>query len=402
MKWITVQPLNGGIALGIEKIFGAPKQIINNSIPNNDCYVYYCNVIRQMNVEEIKCNSNLSDLDTSKIEKNVDLVCYIPFCSGLSLLNTKSCFLGDDTYEKNQNITLLTEFILKEIKPKIAVFENSSNLITNLGSKIREKLIKTALENGYSVTFESVNLIDFGVPQKRKRCLVYFWKDNFAYIPKFKKKKPMKIDEYLSLIPESASLKDVFPFGKYYVKEDDFWKFIEEKYSPKSMWEFLINHSNSSSYSVLKFILENDYEDARKWLEKRNSSKLEKLVHAKTKKENNKNYWDDSPFVYSKGKYFPTLSTRQDRRLFYAFKKGNQIDERNLSIREFLHLMGMPHDYEYPRIEKRWIFIFQSCPVQFSEHLGKNAKMFLGNELEKTNSKVLIISQNRKIIEIIK
>ena len=59
--------------------------------------------------------------------------------------------------------------IIKEKKPRLALFENVPNLLSNKHLPVFIEYLRTMTELGYESTFNTLNAKDFGVPQNRLR-----------------------------------------------------------------------------------------------------------------------------------------------------------------------------------------------------------------------------------------
>lgn len=61
--------------------------------------------------------------------------------------------------------------IVKKIRPKMLIMENVEGILSMLGGKIVEKIIKDYDKIGYKITYKLLNAADYGVPQTRKRVI---------------------------------------------------------------------------------------------------------------------------------------------------------------------------------------------------------------------------------------
>jgi len=87
-------------------------------------------------------------------------------CQGFSVANRQTGFLD------NPKNFLVKEFIrvVKDKKPKVFVLENVPQIITVGNGKFIKEIINTL--NEYNISVKVLNAADYGVPQKRKRCIV--------------------------------------------------------------------------------------------------------------------------------------------------------------------------------------------------------------------------------------
>jgi DNA (cytosine-5)-methyltransferase 1 len=115
--------------------------------------------------------SDVADLDADKIaklkgRKRVDVLIGGPPCQGFSLAGRR---LPDDP--KNR---LFLEYvrIVKELKPKVVVFENVVGLMSMQGGLVLEAICEEFADAGYEIAYDVLNAADYGVPQARPRFIL--------------------------------------------------------------------------------------------------------------------------------------------------------------------------------------------------------------------------------------
>ena len=84
---------------------------------------------------------------------------------------------------------------LKELKPKIFVFENVPGLLTSGKGKYLREMRKLMKRAGYETDFRILNTVNFGVPQNRRRIILVGWskESKLKNYPEF----PTRSREYL-------------------------------------------------------------------------------------------------------------------------------------------------------------------------------------------------------------
>ena len=94
--------------------------------------------------------------------------------------------------------------LVKEICPKVFIFENVPGMLNHDGGKTWSIIRKTFEELGYKLFFRVLNSMDYGMPQDRKRLFVLGFKDKNASFsfPKGTKLKTTMFD-YLEPIVDS-------------------------------------------------------------------------------------------------------------------------------------------------------------------------------------------------------
>jgi len=98
-------------------------------------------------------------------DTKIDIIVGGPPCQGMSLSGPRKF---DDPRNK-----LYLSFIrlVDEIKPKAFVIENVPGLVRLFNGAIKDSIIEKFAKIGYTVKFDILNSVDFGVPQTRKRVV---------------------------------------------------------------------------------------------------------------------------------------------------------------------------------------------------------------------------------------
>lgn len=111
---------------------------------------------------------SISDLrnDLNILEGDIDIVVGGPPCQAYSTVGKR---LIDDPRGK-----LFQEYfrILKELKPKLFVFENVKGLLSMQGGTLIKQIISLFESIGYNVSYKLLNAADYGTPQIRERIII--------------------------------------------------------------------------------------------------------------------------------------------------------------------------------------------------------------------------------------
>ena len=86
-------------------------------------------------------------------------------------------------------------------------------------------------------------------------------------------------------------------------------------------------------------------------------------------------YWDDSPRFFDKS--FGTLMTKTIDHAVHP------EEDRFLNVREMMHLMGMPHDFEIDAV-KNIKHIAENVPVHTAKDWADEVKLFCQGKLKMT------------------
>ena len=260
---------------------------------------------------------------------NVDVVIATPPCQGMSVANLKK------NNELNRN-SLVIESIkkIKEIKPKIFVFENVSAFLKtacmDVDNNIKsiEQAINDNLSNNYVIMSRVINFKDYGSNSSRTRTLVIGVRNDFEDIispidlfPKKKKEKTLK--------DVIGKLKPLNNFGE--IDENDIYHFF--RLYPEHMREWI--HDLKEGESAF------DQKDDNKKPHTIIDGKI-KINAQKTGDKYKRQYWD---------KVAPCIHTRNDQ-----LASQNTIhpkDDRVFSIRELMNIMTIPKSFKWVDIDEK-------------------------------------------------
>merc|ERR1719186_1369791 len=111
---------------------------------------------------------------------------------------------------------------------------------------------------------------------------------------------------------------------------------------------------------------------------------IQYIEHCMNKKSQGKGYWDDSPRFYDK-----TFGTLMSKTMATAV---HPTEDRYLNVREMMHLMGLPHDFEIgdssdsiTNKKKKINHIAQNVPVNTAKDWADEVKLFCEGKLPLTD-----------------
>lgn len=137
---------------------------------NHSSVKMYCKDIKNFGIKDLN-----KDFGIKKGE--IDLIIGGPPCQAYSTVGKR---LIDDPRGK-----LFQEYyrVLKELSPKIFLFENVKGLLSMQKGELLETIISLFVSLGYKVKFKVLNSADYGVPQIRERVIIIGTKfnKNFMY-----------------------------------------------------------------------------------------------------------------------------------------------------------------------------------------------------------------------------
>jgi DNA (cytosine-5)-methyltransferase 1 len=165
------------------------------------------------NIDEKKWVNYIQDVDGKKY-KDIDLLVGGSPCQSFSLVGKRRGF-------SDERGNLFYEFvrILKEMKPKMFIFENVKGILSNDSGRTFEEIEKQLRSAGYEIKPQVLNARDYGIPQNRERLFVVGMRgDKNDFV--FPKKQQLKI--------KMADLLEDTPDAKYFLPEKGI-KFVTDK-----------------------------------------------------------------------------------------------------------------------------------------------------------------------------
>jgi len=367
LKYGIIQPLTGGVVFAAEQSFGKSAEYIlsypgleaaklnkDNDVIGMGNERHFLEYFKNNNTlpPYIQFNHGMFDvpnlLDVTithneeyknkkfkidSIYKNqLDLIAAVPVCSGLSAANTTDH--GKEDCAKNDNLKFLTEYTLKILKPKVYIFENAPQLYSPRGFAVRDILNKLAEENGYSLTYVKTDTKVHHNIQNRSRTFAIFWQwlNNEPMPPPIigtEYAPETSLINYLKQIPEWASQNEKIVHDD--IKTNPEFNFIKHKYGKN--WRPHVN-MRFKTFIVINGLTE------------------EFLKFAKSERKNREYQYCLDKLKIGKGfmdRYFFYLKDNKSPAVYHGntWSALHPEEDRRLTMREYMHLMGLPHDFEY-------------------------------------------------------
>ena len=172
-------------------------------------------------IEEDRWFTDIRFVNGKPFENQIDIFVGGSPCQSFSLMGKRKGL--DDTRG-----TLFYDYarLIKEIKPKVFIFENVPGMIVHDGGKTWETIKSVFASLDYDIHYKILDSSNYGVPQVRKRLFVVGFKGrkkrNFIFPPE----KPLTIEA------KDMLDKDVNP--KYYFKKKGFEFVTNPKYSGRA------------------------------------------------------------------------------------------------------------------------------------------------------------------------
>jgi len=425
IKWCAIQPLTGGMYLGTEKAVGCPAEFIlsypgvgdpifnkkTNELTGggNEYHLmtYLDKVGRRpeykifnrkmfqndddMNPEILNSRWTLNenkDLDYS----NMDLCVAVPVCSGLS---TATIGTQEAKDARNCNMVWISKYALRVIKPNIYIFENAPTFMGARGEYVRKQLETLAKETGYSIVYYRTDTQYHDNCQKRKRTFIIFFKKDYSPQMGFEHIETT-IKEYFNRIPDNI-YKNETELDLEFINCVNYFIISYLKHTYKDNWRNVVGSD------IFKFVIKNNLWnniiEYTKTCESKYKGRREYLYH----------FVEHFNFKTSQGKgvyhALPNLLTEDGKCPAVMFKMVQSClhyeKDRCLNIRELLHLMGHPHDYELqgnPYTE--YAKIGQNVPVRTAYWIVSEALRSYNKENDLEETKKIRFFDNIKQEEI--
>lgn len=185
MKYIDLFAGAGGLSLGLHKagltgVFAVERnkdafETLKYNLIDNKSHFEWPEWLDQKNWDILELLEKHS-LELSNLKGNVDLVVGGPPCQGFSMAGKRQ---NDDV--RNQLMHSYIE-IVRLVQPKFLFFENVQGFTVDFKGedtlKNYSNILLDELKNmGYKVEFQIITMSEFGVPQNRKRFILFASKD---------------------------------------------------------------------------------------------------------------------------------------------------------------------------------------------------------------------------------
>ena len=398
MNYIAHVPLAGGFALGNMNIIGKPPVAITSYTPfdaNDTLLVRYLDS-KDLGVPYYQLDKEMPDFE--HLFGKIDFVTAVPPCSALSQAAQRkagtrgTCEVNDWMYKSAHDI-------LGKMKPTVYAFENAPGLFTNMGEEVRRRLIEIGKMYGYSITFYKTNTLRHGIPQFRPRTFGIFYKGPNAVMLHYYNKQAPLLSEYLKQIPKKATLQTVYNNSETDISKWEITKYLKHLHGDK--WKEALSkyRSHLVSYDYLRRVnLLDDFLKFQKSLPDRSeivTRNLEHVIKNSAEGRNTRTGYRilgvDQEYVYA---VIGEMMARQ----------VHPTEERLINIREFMHLMGLPHDYELES-PKEYVKITQNVPVCTCEDITReiveiikgNRELYKDSVYMQDNTKEEVSNKSKKL-----
>ena len=310
---------------------------------------------------------------------SVDVVNTVCPCAGLSSLNTTA---SSDAAANDWMLTS-ANYVLGTIKPKVFWGENAPRLASKMGEPVVENLRSIGREFGYTFSLYKTKSLLHGLGQVRDRSFYFFWKGD--KIPKldFFRRKHERIEDTIRKVKMYHKDPMSVLANKKTPSKNPFYRFVlEEMCGGITHREF--QRKITKTVNPMDYIESNNikYNEVAAWLKSKGFEK-----------ESNK-----ATAMYNKlkeGKNIMRRSVTVPKDFIGAFvghlpfELTHPDEDRHLTIRECLTIMGLPKDFMLQGGVKNLNHICQNVPVttatDMADNVLKYVKGYLDNQLIDTD-----------------
>lgn len=390
MKHASIIPLIGGITLAQHEISGVPPEFIMTYEGFQDNEKHLLHYYKQKHDIDMPYYF----IDRGEIpESRVDVVNTVCPCAGLSTLSTK--FSSDN--EKNQWMLKTSEFVLGHMKPRVFWGENAPGFAGKIGAPVRQKMYKTGRDNGYTMTVYRTRSLLHATPQVRERSFYFFWKDNEVPLLDYYDR-PFKTIQDTILDVKSNTMNE--PINAKKPSDDPYYRYVLDEMKggithAEMMSQFI--NDDQKSMDVYTYIEEHGitYETVGKWMKANGYEReVEKCAYKHQKLTSGMN-------IMRRGVVLPSKRIE-------AFVGHLPIciahprEDRFITYREAMTIMGLPSDYELLDPKKSHNHICQNVPMETAKDMSREVMAYLSGERKKISASQVFqynISKNHDIID---
>jgi len=384
MRYVAHVPLIGGFAIANKNVTGTDPVAITSYSPfaaNDKLYLRYLQkkniVVPYFEIDKIEEEGKLHDVQ--HLIGKLDFVSAIPPCNGLSMSGNLAKG-ARSTSPVNDWMYKSADFVMGTLRPEVYMFENAPTLYTNIGEYVRNQLMEKARYHGYAGTFYRTDSLLHGLPQRRPRTYVVFVKGKYAPIMEYYQKDSPSVAEYLKSIPEGASMQDQYATKEPFINDFEIVKFSKKKFGENWRQAYLDTKEHLTSYDFLnRNGLIEEYRDYVYSLPDAHPSSKKDIDHVIKKLSMGKNFrlshrvlCVDAHHIYA------VVGEMMERNI-------HPTEDRRMNIREYMHMMGLPHDFDLEPNE--YGKLPQNCPVTTNEDITREVVAIIKGERSFSNHK---------------
>jgi len=380
-NYASIVPLIGGETIAMQQVFGKrPEYILSyEGFEANDTHlVEYYN--KEVPYHLIKDN-RLPSVPT------VDVINTVCPCAGLSSLSTTS----NSDADANDWMRTSARHVLGTLSPKVFWGENAPRLASKMGEKVVRDLRRIGEEFGYTFSIYKTKSLLHGLSQVRDRAFYFFWKGK--KVPQFEyiKREHEKIEQTIRSVKRDPNDPMSVLANTHTPSENPYYKFVlnevEGGISHSEFQDKIEKSTNPLHY--IEDVAKISYDKVSIWMRKHGYEK----EATRCEVMNNKllgggNIMRRGPEI-PKNKigafvgHYPNSLTHPD-------------EDRYLTIRECLSIMGLPDDFILQGGRKNLNHICQNVPVGTATDMATQVLKFVDGRLDNSLIETSYMVQDNK------
>lgn len=351
------------------------------------------------NVDDRIVYGDITQIDSSEMPDEIDLVIGGFPCQGFSVANNKRSMKDERNFLYKEMLR-----VIRDKKPKFFVAENVKGILSMKKGKVIEMIKKDFRSLGYEVEARLLNAAEYGVPQARERVVIIgnrigvknpypratHWVDSKTYETKKGLKAPVTVEQTIGFLSDvrlsdnPITLEDGTVIYNHMAATNVYDKFWGRKYKVKqsAICDYLKKWRDKAGYTTKKVDDHFGYKyTAGHWFRKDNNSgsipkpsdwwELKKILGFDDK-------YDEkvTTMIEKEIKFEQSLRiTNWDRPSDTITATGPEIHvnkERRLSARECAMLQTFPMDYQFVgSLNVVYKQIGNAVPVKLAEQIAK-------------------------------
>lgn len=382
-------PLIGGVTLAqIESLNGKLPEYILSYSPFKDNDAHCINYLKTK--KKWKGEYVLIDENPNYKPKNVDIVHAVCPCAGLSSLSPSP----SANSPTNSWMYESTEYVLKNINPKVLWGENAPRLSTPFGMPVADKLRKIGKKYGYNLMFYYTRSRHHGLAQIRLRTFYMFFKDDMLLpvFPYFDR--PMQpIQDILSLSRDKSDPMNVLinnsnpyehPYCTYVLEHEScktFKELFDKLDSSKSFFDYILKKTDYNLFAFNEWYINRFGENINERLIARHERMMKKF-------ENKKGVFCDK-----------TMLPKNGIGAFVGALPGSMINpfhDSYITFREAMRIMRLPDDFDLLNFDNPNV-ICQNVPVTTAKDISDSIIRHLSGEINETKHGSFMLQDNSSV-----
>lgn len=379
----SIVPLIGGETIGSQQAFGRRPEWLASYEPfmANDSHLveYYKGEVPYHILEQ-----------GGNAPPRVDVINTVCPCAGLSSLSPHAA----TDRASNKWMIETAKWVLGESRPEVFWGENAPRFVAKMGRPIVAALREIGKENGYTMSVYKTKSRLHGLGQIRDRCFYFFWRgDRVPTFPWFLREPPKNIDTTIL----EANVRAGDPMSEMMANDripsqDPFYRYVLEEIEP------MISHREfhdklDRTWGVLDYIeAHTTYDKVATWMSDRQmhreSARATRMFNKLKSGGNIMRKHTEIP-VDKIGAFVGHLPS----------SLTHPQEDRYLNVRECLHVMGLPDDFELQGGRKSLNHICQNVPVSTSKDMADSIQQYLDRRLDTFESDFLVQDNRNRTLD---